>query len=87
MYLEKKDFVFTCAPIVQDVAIEFGITDEKEITAMYEVFKRTSGYEREYLKEGESYENGYEDGFNAAIDQVIGDLDDLSCNLSRQRKR
>lgn len=85
---EKPDAVFIYAPVVEDVCLEFGIdkTDVKTITCMYEVFKRASGYEKQYVEDDESYQEGYKDGYNAAISEAESRLDDLSWEIGRLKK-
>lgn len=87
--LEKPDAVFLYAPVVQDICIEFGIdkSDVETITCMYEVFKRVSGYEKQYSEDGESYQEGYKNGYNAGIEEVESMVDDLSWAIGRLKKK
>ena len=85
---EKPDAVFIYAPVVEDVCLEFGIdkTDVKTITCMYEVFKRVSGYEKQYSEDGESYQEGYKNGYNDAIKEAGSMIDDLSWEIEGLKK-
>ena len=85
---EKPDAVFLYAPVVEDVCIEFGIdkADVKTITCMYEVFKRSSGYEKQFSEDDESYQEGYREGYNDAISEAESRLDDLSWEIGRLKK-
>lgn len=84
--LEKKDYVFIAAPVVEDVAIEFGVDDPETITCMYEVFKRVTGLERQYPQDDENYQEGYKDGYNEAIEEVGSRFDDLSWEIGKLKK-
>lgn len=85
--LEKPDAVFVYAPVVEDVCIEFGIdrTDAETITCMYEVFKRMHGSMRVDWNE-ESYDEGYKEGWNDAIDVAENRADELSWEIGRLKK-
>ena len=87
MKLEKPDAVFLYAPVIEDICIEFGIpkTHTTTITCMYEVFKRVSGGDRDMWGE-EAYDEGYKDGYNAAIDDAESKADELSWEISRLKK-
>ena len=87
--LEKPDAVFLYAPVVQDICIEFGIdkSDVETITCMYEVFKRTSGLEKQYTVDDESYQKGRRDGYDDAIEEVASMVDDLSWEIGRLKKK
>ena len=84
--VEKKDYVFVVAPVVEDVAIEFGVNDPETITCMYDVFKRVSGFEKEYIEDDENYQEGYREGYNEAIEEVESRLDNLSWEIERLKK-
>ena len=84
--LEKKDYVFFAAPVVQDVAIEFGIDDPETITCMYEVFKRVTGFEKQYTEDDESYQEGYNNGYNSAIEEAENMVDNVSWEIGRLKK-
>ena len=85
--LEKPDAVFVYAPVVEDVCIEFGIdrTDAETITCMYEVFKRMHGGMRVDWDE-ESYDEGYKEGWNDAIEAAESKADELSWEIGRLKK-
>lgn len=86
-YVERPEAVFFSAPLIQDIAIEFGVDDAETITVMYEVFKRTSGLEKQYTVDDESYQKGLRDGYNDAIEEVASMVDDLSWEIGRLRKK
>ena len=86
-YVERPEAVFFSAPLIQDIAIEFGVDDAETITVMYEVFKRLTGYEKEYAVDDENYQEGYRDGYNDAIEEVGSMIDDLSWEIGRLRKK
>lgn len=85
--LEKPDAVFVYAPVVEDVCIEFGIdrTDAETITCMYEVFKRMNGSERVDWDE-DTYNEGYKEGWNDAIEAAESKADELSWEIGRLKK-
>lgn len=85
--LEKPDAVFLYAPVIEDICIELGIdkNDAETITCMYEVYKRVSGGDR-YLWDEETYDEGYKDGYNAAIDDAESKADELSWEIGRLKK-
>lgn len=87
MNLEKPDAVFLYAPVIEDICIELGVdrTDAEIITCMYEVFKRVNGCDRDLWDE-EAYDEGYKDGYNAAIDDAECKADELSWEISRLKK-
>ena len=84
--LEKKDYVFIAAPVVEDIAIEFGVDDPETITCMYEVFKRVTGFEKQYTEDDENYQEGYKDGYNSAIEEVENMVDSVSWEIGRLKK-
>ena len=84
--IEKKELVFLYAPIVQDIAIEFDVDDPETITCMYEVFKRVTGYEKSFVVDDETYQEGYKDGYNEAIEEVGSRFDDLSWEIGKLKK-
>lgn len=85
---EKPDAVFLYAPVIEDICIELGIDkdDAETITCMYEVFKRVSGYEKQYSTDDESYQEGYREGYNDAISEAESRIDDLSWEIGRLKK-
>lgn len=85
--LEKPDSVFLYAPVIEDICIELGIdrNDAETITCMYEVFKRVYGGDRDLWDE-EAYDEGYKDGYNAAIGDAESKADELSWEIGRMRK-
>ncbi len=85
--LEKPDAVFLYAPVVEDICIEFGIdrTDAETITCMYEVFKRMNGGERVDWDE-DTYNEGYKEGWNDAIEAAESKADELSWEIGRLKK-
>ena len=86
--LEKPDAVFLYAPVVEDICIEFGIdrTDAETITCMYEVFKRMNGGERVDWDE-DTYNEGYKEGWNDAIEAAESKADELSWEIGRLKKK
>ena len=85
-YVESKAYIFYCSPVVEDVALEMGIEDIDAIRAMYEVFKRASNYEKQYDEDGDIYREGYNNGYNDAIEEVGSRLDDISWEIERLKK-
>lgn len=85
--LEKPEVVFIYVPEIEDICIEFGIdkNDAETITCMYEVFKRISGGETKAVRD-ESYDDGYRDGYNAALDDVDGEITNFEWEVERLRK-
>lgn len=85
--LEKPDAVFAYAPVVEDVCVEFGIdrTDAETITCMYEVFKRMNGGERVEWDE-DTYNEGYNQGWDDAIEAAASKADDLSWEIGTLKK-
>ena len=83
--LEKPDAVFFYAPVIEDICIELGVdrTDAETITCMYEVFKRMNGGEWDE----DTYNEGYEEGWNDAIEEVESKADELSWEIGRLRKK
>ena len=69
--LEKKETIFLYAPLVEEIALEFGIDDQWVLNAMYETFKRS---------------NGYDEGYNAGIDDALSEIDGLSWRVDRLKK-
>lgn len=57
--LVKKDYAFLKYPEIEDVCIEYGITDEVVISAMYEVVDRL--HKKIYLEAEDYYSHQYED--------------------------
>lgn len=84
--IEKKDYVFVVAPVVQDVAIEFGIDDPETINCMYEVFKRVTGFEKEYADDDDIYRKGYREGYNDAMGETSNMIDNLAWEIGRLKK-
>ena len=84
---EKPDYVLSQVPIIEDICVEFSVdrTDAKTITCMYEVFKRVTNKEGQ-VWEDESYEEGYNDGWNEAIEKIESELDDMAWNVGRMKK-
>ena len=87
-YVEKPDAVFVSAPIIKDICIEFGIdrTDAETITCMYEVFKRMNGSGRVEWNE-DAYNDGYDAGWDDAIDAAESKADELSWEIGRLKKK
>lgn len=85
--LERPEAVLVRVPEIEDICIEFGIdrNDAETITAMYEVYKRCNGTDRT-LWEEEAYDDGYKDGYNAAIDDAESKADELSWEIGRLKK-
>lgn len=86
--LEKPEAVFVHAPVIEDVCIEFGIdrTDAETITCMYEVFKRMSGGEQVEWDE-EVYKEGYDEGWDDAIEAAESKVDELSWEIGKLKKK
>ena len=86
-YLEKPEAVFLRVPQIEDICIEFGIdkTNAKVITYMYEVFKRTTGMEKQCWDE-EAYDEGYKEGYNKAIEEVECEIESLAWEVGRMKK-
>ena len=87
LYFENPDIVFLHAPEIQDVCIEFGIdkSDLRTITYMYEVFKRVIKNQGPVFR-CDDYDDGYKDGYNAAIGEAVNLVDDLSYEIERLKK-
>ena len=85
--LEKKDVVFLHCPTIQDICIEFDVTDPVTITCMYELFKKMMNYDMESKIYLEDYNDGYRDGYNDAISQSIREVDSLSWELEKSKKK
>lgn len=85
--IEKPDAVFLYAPVIEDICIELGIdrNDAETITCMYEVFKRVNGCDRDLWDE-EAYDEGYKDGYNAAIGDAESKADELTWEIGRLKK-
>lgn len=86
--LEKPDAVFVCAPVVEDICIEFGIdkSDVETITCMYEVFKRMNSGEQVEWDE-DAYNEGYKDGYNDAIDEANCKIETITWDLDGLKKK
>lgn len=78
--------IFISAPQVEDVANDYGITDPTILGYMYEVYKRTAGIKDINEIDQHSYDHGYEDGYNAAIDDAVREVDDVSWAIGNLRK-
>ena len=53
---------------------------------MYEVFKRVTGFEKQYTEDDESYQEGYKNGYNSAIEEVENMVDNVSWEIGRLKK-
>jgi hypothetical protein len=86
--LEKPEAVFLCAPVVEDICIEFGVdrTDAETITCMYEVFKRVSGNDH-FVWDEDAYNEGYKEGWNDAIEEAESRVDDISWEIGTLKKQ
>ena len=84
--LEKPAAVFLYAPVIEDICIELGIdrNDAETITCMYEVFKRVRN-DRDLWDE-EAYDEGYKDGYNAAIDDAENKAEAITWEIGRLKK-
>lgn len=78
--------IFISAPQVEDVANDYGITDPTILGYMYEVYKRTAGIKDVSEINQESYDAGYEDGYNTAIDDAVDKLDSTSWDIGNLKK-
>lgn len=84
--LTSKEFIFFRAPIVQDLAIEFGIDDLDAINAMYELYCKASDINPFFNEDDETYQEGYKDGYNSAIEEVENMVDSVSWEIGRLKK-
>lgn len=78
--------IFISAPEVEDVANDYGITDPTILGYMYEVYKRTAGIKDISEINQESYDAGYEDGYNTAIDDAVDKLDSAAWDIGNLKK-
>ena len=83
--LEKPDAVFTYVPTIEDICIEFGVSDAETVTCMYELFKRITDRDKVILDQ-EAYDEGYRNGFNDALEKAESLADDLSWEIGRLKK-
>lgn len=83
--LEKPDAVFTYVPTIEDICIEFGVSDAETVTCMYELFKRITDRDKVAMDQ-EAYDSGYEAGFNDAIEKAESMVDGLSWDIGRLKK-
>ena len=83
--IDKPDAVFLYVPVIEDICIEFGIKDAETITCMYEVFKRITDRDK-IVMDQEAYDDGYEAGFNDAIEKAESMVDGLSWDIGRLKK-
>lgn len=78
--------IFISAPQVEDVANDYGITDPTILGYMYEVYKRTAGIKDVNEIDQESYDAGYEDGYNAAIEDAVDKLESAAWDIGNLKK-
>ena len=78
--------IFISAPEVEDVANDYGITDPTILGYMYEVYKRAAGIKDISEIEQESYDEGYKDGYNTAIEDAIAKLDGTVWDIENLKK-
>ena len=83
--LEKPDAVFTYVPTIEDIYIEFGVSDAETVTCMYELFKRITDRDKVILDQ-EAYDEGYRNGFNDALEKAESLADDLSWEIGRLKQ-
>lgn len=85
--LEKPDYVFHCAPVIEDICLEFGVdrNDAETITCMYEVFRRVTGKDTIDWSV-EAYDEGYKEGYNDAIGDAVAKLDGASWDIEKLKK-
>ena len=83
--LEKPDAVFTYVPTIEDICIEFGVSDAETVTCMYELFKRITDRDKVILDQ-EAYDEGYRNGFNDALEKAESLADDLSWEIGRLKQ-
>lgn len=84
--LTSKEFIFSRASVIEDVAIEFGIENLNAINAMYELYCKVSGIDPFCNKDDEAYQDGYKDGYNDAIEEAERIVDDVSWEIGRLKK-
>lgn len=85
--LTSKEFIFFRAPIVQDLAIEFGVDDLSAINAMYELYCKISDVDPFWNEGDENYQNGYKAGYNDAIEECESMVDSTCWEIGRLKKR
>lgn len=85
--LEKPEAVFARVPQIEDICLEFGIdrTDALTITCMYELFKRINNKDRVEWDD-ETYNEGYKNGYNDAIDEANCKIEEITWDLDRLKK-
>lgn len=86
-FLEKPGMVFLYVPEIEKICIEYGIdrNDAKTITAMYEVFKRSTNVSKIVMQE-EDYDDGYKEGWNDAMMKAEEMIDGLYWEIGKLKK-
>ena len=84
--LTSKEFIFFRAPIVQDLAIEFGVDDLSAINAMYELYCKISDVDPFCSEDDENYQDGYKAGYNDAIEECENMVDSTCWEIGRLKK-
>lgn len=84
--LTSKEFIFSRASVIEDIAIEFGIDNLNAINAMYELYCKIYDIDPFCNKDDEAYQDGYKDGYNDAIEEAERIVDDVSWEIGRLKK-